>query len=303
MQLVYSTSKNLEALLVARAVQEGYIKYDDPIAKHWPEYTSAPNKENVLIKDLMGHRGGIAWLDEENQIPMDEMHDLDKIASYLARQPHNYDGETKQAYHASTRGLVANEVLRRVTGKDMGRLLQEWIAEPLGVEAYFGLPEHLEERVAKFADYPFKDRPRAKTDPEANAPAASGPGLAFPPGLAEKQATLMKTFGTFKTPPGVDLFDTRVGRAAQVPSANCVTNARSLAKIFATIANHGTLDGTTILSKETLDLASVSQETMDDAALPLPPVPFSTGGWAQWKGLKAPNRFDLKDDEAEWEGW
>jgi hypothetical protein len=215
------------------------------------------------------------------------MTDLDAVAKLLAAQPHNFDGETKQAYHASTRGLVANEIIRRVYGgQTMGQKLQEWFCKPLDVEAYFGLPEELEPRVATFTDYPFADRKRAKRDPEAGKDATAAPGAvpSFPPGMLEKQITLGKTFATFKVAEGVDLFNTRAGRAAEVPSANLVSTARSLAKIGAAIANNGTLDGVEILKKEVLDEASVPQETMDDAALPLPPTPFSTGGWAIFHG-------------------
>lgn len=114
----------------------------------------------------------------------------------------------------------------------------------------------------------------------------------MPPGMAEKQIVLGKTFATFKVPEGTDLFNVRAGHAAEVPSANLISNARSLAKIGAAIANHGTLDGVEILSKETLDAASVPLETLDDGALPLPPTPFSTGGWALWHGgVFSPPRF------------
>lgn len=142
---------------MARQVQEGRIAYDEKIATYWPEFAQG-GKENVLVKELMGHRAGIAWLDADQQIPMEEMQNLDKVAELVAKQPHNYDGVTKQAYHASTRGLAANEIVRRTDPekRTMGAVLQEWICKPLGVEAYFGLPEELEEKVTSFTDYPFK---------------------------------------------------------------------------------------------------------------------------------------------------
>jgi CubicO group peptidase (beta-lactamase class C family) len=65
----------------------------------------------------------------------------------------------------------------------------------------------------------------------------------------------------------VDLFNDDRVRAAEVPSANVHASARALGKLAAVMAHGGELDGTRLLSKETVDLAQSDAEIDYDTVL------------------------------------
>ena len=46
----------------------------------------------------------------------------------------------QSGYHALTQGYLVGEVVRRITGKTMGTVFREEIAEPLGADFWIGLP-------------------------------------------------------------------------------------------------------------------------------------------------------------------
>ena len=51
-------------------------------------------------------------------------------------------------YHSLTYGYLVGEVMRRITGKTVGRFFAEEVAGPLNLDLWIGLPEQEEHRVA-----------------------------------------------------------------------------------------------------------------------------------------------------------
>ena len=68
----------------------------------------------------------------------------------------------------------------------------------------------------------------------------------------------------------IDLLNTTAGRAAEVPAANGVGNARSLARLYA--ACLGEVDGVRLLKPETLERLRTPQTDHLRGPPPLPPV-------------------------------
>ena len=154
LQLVFSSSKVVEGLVMAYLVEKELIRYQDRISVYWPEFAQG-NKENVTLACLLGHRAGLTWLDRAPSLS--EIADLDQMAKLLASQPHNFDGKPVQGYHAVTRGWYLNEIVRRVDplGRSMGQLIKEEIMPTLGVEYYLGLPTEKESRVSYLEGVPL----------------------------------------------------------------------------------------------------------------------------------------------------
>jgi CubicO group peptidase (beta-lactamase class C family) len=48
-----------------------------------------------------------------------------------------------------TFGFLVGELVRRITGKSLGRFFADEVAAPLGLSAWIGLPEEQEGRVAR----------------------------------------------------------------------------------------------------------------------------------------------------------
>ena len=58
---VFSTTKAIAALLIARLVDQGRLAYDQPVAEVWPEFAEA-GKAQVTVEQVMSHQEALpAW--------------------------------------------------------------------------------------------------------------------------------------------------------------------------------------------------------------------------------------------------
>ena len=148
MVVVMSTTKGLAAMTLAVANARGWLDYDAPVTRYWPEFAQN-GKAAITVRQLLGHEAGLVLLDE--QLPIEKLFDLDYVARVLARQKPAWPPGTRHGYHTMTIGLYMQELIRRVdpAHRTLGRFFHEEIAEPLGLEFYIGLPREIpEERIA-----------------------------------------------------------------------------------------------------------------------------------------------------------
>jgi CubicO group peptidase (beta-lactamase class C family) len=138
LQAIFSSSKVVTSIVIAWLVDQGYLDYDAPISKYWPEFSQGC-KDKVLLKDVMRHDAGLAWVDPP--LEYDEIIDPEKLYNRLAEQVHVFDGEDKRSYHAFTQGFILNGIAQRVDPKKrtIGAILKEEITDKLGVEFYYGI--------------------------------------------------------------------------------------------------------------------------------------------------------------------
>src|ERR1043166_7374145 len=133
MVVAMSTTKGLAAMTLAVANARGWLDYDAPVARYWPEF--APNgKAAINGRQLLGHQAGLVLLDEELTIA--RMRDLDDVARLLARQKPAWPPGTRHGYHLMSLGLYMQELIRHVdpARRTLGRFFHEEIAVPLGLE-------------------------------------------------------------------------------------------------------------------------------------------------------------------------
>jgi CubicO group peptidase (beta-lactamase class C family) len=145
MVVVYSTTKGVSAMTFALANARGWIDYDAPIARYWPEFAQH-GKEAITVRQLLDHEAGLVWLDEE--LAIGRLRDLDEVARLLARQTPVWPPGTRHGYHAMTIGLYMQEILRRADPKHrtLGRFFRDEVATPLGLDFYIGLPPDIPDR-------------------------------------------------------------------------------------------------------------------------------------------------------------
>ena len=151
MVIVYSATKGLAAMTLALAHSRGWLDYEAPVARYWPEF-ARQGKEAVTVRQLLAHQAGLFALD----VPLDRelLADFDRLAAVLARQKPAWPPGERQAYHAVTLGFYENEILRRLDPqhRSLGQFFQEEIATPLGIDFYIRLPESIpDERLAPIA--------------------------------------------------------------------------------------------------------------------------------------------------------
>lgn len=148
MAVVMSTTKGLAAMTLAVAEARGWLDYEAPVARYWPEFAQN-GKETITVRQVIGHEAGLVVLDEIP--PVEKLHDLDYVARILARQKPAWPAGTRHGYHAMTIGLYMQEIIRRVDPqhRTLGRFFHEEIATPLHLEFYIGLPREIpSERLA-----------------------------------------------------------------------------------------------------------------------------------------------------------
>ena len=113
------------APLLMLLVEQGVLGLDRPVVELVPEWIGR-SFETVTLRDLLVHRAGL-W--EWRPVYFHATEPRPAIEFVLGLEP-RYPPRTVYAY--SDLGLmVAGEVLRRATAKDVARLTHEWLAHPL----------------------------------------------------------------------------------------------------------------------------------------------------------------------------
>lgn len=230
-QVLRSVTKGLTATAALLLAERGGLDLDAPVAAYWPEFEQA-GKERIPVRWLLSHRAGLPALDEP--LGRAAVLDWEPAAAAVAAQAPAWEPGTAHGYHPYTFGWLVGEVVRRASGRTVGRYFAEEIARPLGLDLWIGLPAGAASRVGRLADVP------------APAPVAAGgsAGLRLRPKPAVREAyrdpasLTSRAFGSVRAE--VDLNDPEV-QAAEVPGAGGIGTARSLARFYAALV--GPVDG------------------------------------------------------------
>jgi CubicO group peptidase (beta-lactamase class C family) len=286
LQLVFSTTKGATAICAHLLAQRGELDFDAPVAEYWPEF-KANGKENVPVRWLLSHRSGLPVLD--TPLTPEEYYAWDPVADALAAKKPEWEPGTRHGYHAVTYGNLVGEVVKRISGQSLGAFFRENVAEPLGLDFWIGLPEAEESRVSRLISFQLgateEQRAMMKDFPLENLPEEMRPIVqAFmdPNSLSNRALTGV-------TQPAMD-FNSRAMHAAEVPAANGITTARSLAKMYA--AQVGEVDGVRLMSDATVANATIEQSNGPDAVLMIP-TRFGLGFFLQsdFSPLMGPRSF------------
>jgi CubicO group peptidase (beta-lactamase class C family) len=261
--LVYSSTKGATAMCANKLAQEGRLDVEAPVAEYWPEFAAA-GKGNIPVRMLLAHEAGLAWVDEK--LTLDDILAWTPIVEALERQAPVWEPGTMHGYHAVTYGNLVGEVVRRITGKSLGAYFREAVAEPLGLDFWIGLPEAEEARVAMLVgDLSGGNREALEEGARAMLDQFMGPETKL-----GKALTVNGAFGRFNGAdshdfPGGNVFNTRAVHAAEVPAANGICDARSLARMYA--ACIGDVDGVRLLSDAQMRDASTQRTNGPDTVI------------------------------------
>ena len=224
MVVVMSTTKGLSAMTLAVANARGWLDYDAPVARYWPEF-AANGKGAVTVRQLLGHEAGLVLLDEP--LTVEKLRDLDYVARLLARQTPAWLPGTRHGYHTMTLGLYMQELVRRVdpAHRTLGRFFQDEIAAPLGLDFHIGLPR----------DVPDQRLARVKT----LSPWRGILALRYtPPAVTLKMITPGSLLRRSFVGMGADPND-RDYLEVEVPAGNGVGTARAIARAYSACAEGG----------------------------------------------------------------
>jgi CubicO group peptidase (beta-lactamase class C family) len=228
-----SSTKAFTAALMGIAVDEGKIKWDEPVRTYLPDFKLEDlfATEHMTPTDLLCHRSGLP------------RHDIMWYGSTLSRkelydrlhylQP-SKDFRTAFQYQ-NLMFMTAGHLEERVLGKPWEALVKERILDPLGMKST-NLSVADSQKAADFA------RPYEWKDPEDLPPAPAPPK----PKKGEKAAPLPPRDGLLKEVPFRNI-------DAMGPAGSINSNATDMARWVRLNMEGGTLEGKTVVSKAALD--------------------------------------------------
>jgi CubicO group peptidase (beta-lactamase class C family) len=251
-QLVFSATKGATAICANRLLESGEIELDAPVCRYWPEFAAA-GKAEIPVRWVLSHRAGLAAVDGD--LTLDEVLAWDPVVEAIAAQEPNWEPGSKHGYHTRSFGWILGEIVRRVTGRSIGRYFAEEIAVPLGLAFWIGLPVSERARCARVL-----------------------PPVGGSESVAELLGATSLTARVMGGPSDLFAYDDMWNRpdvlAAEIPSSNGVCDARALARMYA--ATIGEVDGVRLLGPETVEAACVEQSEGPDEVI-LKPTRFGLG--------------------------
>ena len=247
---VFSITKTMTALSALLLIDRGELDPRRPAAHYWPEFAAA-GKGDIEVRQLLAHTSGVSgW---NRPIELADIYDVPAAADRLAAQAPWWEPGTASGYHALDYGHLIDALIRRVTGRSLGRFFAEELAGRSGADYHIGTGAAHFDRIATLVPPPRRVVDRSKLDPDSIA---------------------VRTM----TSPVLDIAETATPqwRRAELGAVNGHGNARSIARVQSIVSAGGELDGTRILSPRTLDLIFEQQSDGIDLALGLP-VRFGIG--------------------------
>lgn len=236
---VYSTTKAVTALMIARLVDQGKLDYEQTVASIWPEFGAA-GKSDITIGQLLSHQAGLPGF-VPPQSP-EIWFDPKAVCDTLAAQAPMWEPGTGSGYHPVSGGYLIGEVFRRVDGRTVGTALREDISGPLGIDFQIGTPESEDHRVAEM------QKPTAAVD--------------------------LGTIDPIKRAAFLDKGSAPAGRGSaewrrmEIPSANGHGTALALAQLMGIVATGGWCGETRVLSLSTIAQATRERVVGQDKVLP-----------------------------------
>jgi CubicO group peptidase (beta-lactamase class C family) len=273
----FSTTKGVVSTVIHRLVDRGLLDYDEPLATYWDAF-DVEGKRDITLRALLSHQAGLHRI--RGVVPdAEDLLDHERIADMIADQVPKRPQRVGTAYHGLTFGWLLAGLVKRVTGMGVREAVEVELAKPLELDGcWIGAPQAQWPRVAEL--FPPMPQPLA---------------LDRIGGRVERTKTTRYLAEALL----IDGFERLIFHdperrilTTEMPAANGVFTARSLAKIYAALATDGTVDGVEVLTPQTLHEAGRVQSRTRDAVLGLPMrwrlgyhQAFTLGGRPAWKAF------------------
>jgi len=227
--LIWSATKGLTSACVLHALDRAGLDLPARVADFWPEF-GENGKTGITVGEVLSHRAGLSALPNKTA----SFTDHEAVICAIEQQAALWPAGEGHGYGPRTYGFVADEIVRRLSGKTLGVYWREEFGEPMALDLWIGLPEGLHARVAQML------APRAGGEDDFTRAMAV-------PGSLTREA--------FSTPAGLaspSAMNTPAMRSASFPSFGGIGSAGSLAKFYAMLAAGGEWDGRRYFSRRVL---------------------------------------------------
>lgn len=255
---VYSTTKGIAAIVIARVLARQGVPYDTPVAEIWPAF-AAKGKAQVTIAQALSHQAGLSGFPE----PIDPSLWLDPpaLSAALAELAPLWPPGEAHGYHPLTWGYIAGELVERLDGRSLGTVLREDVADPAGIDFHIGLPVAEHERCAE---------------------------IKRPPAAPDFGALNAATRAAFLTKWAAPDRGGAIWRQTEIPSANGHGTAPAIAALYGIYAHGGALAGEQIVPAATFAELTTRRVIGQDLVLPFV-TEFAAGVMRNNLGLYGPN--------------
>ena len=264
MAVLASATKAMATLCVQILYSRGEIDIEAPVSSYWPEF-GANGKDAIIVRQILDHTAGLIGLPGHEEFMSFDgtgWDDYDRIARCLAASAPAWEPGTKVGYHALTYGWLVGEVVRRITGRSIGTVFADEVARPLGLSAYIGTPPSEVGRVAAVIEPDVDGLPE-----NVRAVMAAMQAPFRDPSTLSGQAVLSTADVNFIDAPARTREQEDRFLTYESPASNGTSTARSLAKMYALLANGGELDGATLVSPQSIETFRTKLEGVPPAGV------------------------------------
>lgn len=168
----FSSGKPIAAVAIAQLHERRLLDWDDPVARHIPEF-AAQGKEDIALRHLLNHTAGLRLADRLSpDLPWSEM--IQRISETPIER--DWLPGVKAGYSTQASWYILGEIVRRLDGRTLDLYAREEIFQPLGMpDSWLALPPE------EFAHYGTRlgllyEKPKGEWQPIAMQDA---PGMAL----------------------------------------------------------------------------------------------------------------------------
>lgn len=129
LMLWLSAGKPITAVAIAMLMERGLLAFDDPVAKHIPEF-AANGKDQITIRHLLTHTAGIRAPDLDYPFATWDQ-TLHKICRMHIER--DWIPGKKAGYHTHASWYLLGEIINRITDEPHDRWIRENLFLPLGM--------------------------------------------------------------------------------------------------------------------------------------------------------------------------
>ena len=249
--IVFSCTKGATALCAHMLAEQGALSLHEDVARLWPAFASN-GKAGTTLANMLAHTSPVPHVRES--VRDGGYADWDYMVERVGAETAFWAPGTRQGYHGVTYAWTVGNMVRLAAGEPLGAFFKRNVADKLGLDFHIGLPESEEHRVA----------PMIAADPAEVDLSSKFFQLMAQPGSLPQLFLLNN---------GNADFNSRLIHAAEMGSANGISNARGLAGLYLPLA-HG---GGGLVSPDTVArMGRVSAATHEDATL-MQPMRFGLG--------------------------
>ncbi len=224
-----SSGKGPLALCILLLASQGKLDLDAPVASYWPAF-SQNGKEHITTRQILSHSAGLASI---ANIKAGDIFDWQAMTTALATAKPIYPAGQMLVYHALTYGHLLGEIIRRVDGRMPSVFFQQEIAAPFAIN--YSL-KHTDDQVVRDI------LPSKQFSPFL---------LKFMSGWLSKIPHWKWQF--FKPCNEHYHPNSPAWRDSEIPAVSGQGTAEGLAKLYAILANGGSLKGQTLFEKTRFD--------------------------------------------------